>query len=91
MHECTRHGWAGEVAVLPDRIHILVEVPVTAAREAVLARLRELATQVARRAGAGPRVGHVWEGNGWCSVLTNAPAIDAVRRHIRDRAAGIRG
>ena len=68
---------------MSDRIHLLVEVPAAAPRDSVVARLRELATQVVRRAGAAARVGQVWEGAGWCSVLTNAAAVAAVRKHIR--------
>ena len=81
--ECTRHGWSAEVALLADRIHILVEVPAVAPRDAVVSRLRDLATQVVRRAGAASKVAQVWEGAGWCSVLTNAVAVGAVRKHIR--------
>ncbi len=88
--ECARHGWSGVVALLPDRIHLLVEVPAGAARRAVVARLRAIATDVIRRAGVVPAAGSLWEDGGWCSVLTNGPAIEAVRRQVRERAAGAR-
>lgn len=78
------------MALLPDRIHVLVEVPAVAPRASVVARLRNLATQVVRQAGMASRVGQVWEDGGWCSVLTSGPAIEAVRRHLRERAAGVR-
>lgn len=78
------------VALLPDRIHVLVEVPAAAPRASVVARLRDVATQVVRQAGMSSRVGQVWEDGGWCSVLTSGTAVEAVRRHVRERAAGAR-
>ncbi|MSR05620.1 MAG: hypothetical protein EXR93_00905 [Gemmatimonadetes bacterium] len=88
--ECARAGWAGVVALLPDRVHVLVEVPTTLTRASVVRRLRDTATLVVRRAGLAPGVGQVWEDGGWCSVLTSGLAVEAVRRHVRQRAAGAR-
>jgi hypothetical protein len=86
MRQCAREGWPAEVAVMPNRVHILLAVPAVLPRHAVLSRLLAIAGDVARRAGAA---GQVREGRAWCAVLTNAAAVQAVRRHIRARAASL--
>jgi REP element-mobilizing transposase RayT len=87
--ECRRHGWTGIAALLPDRVHVLVEVPDTAPRVTVVARLRDLATQVVRDAGLAAWRERVWEPGGWCSVLTSASAVDAVKRYLRAQRAAV--
>jgi REP element-mobilizing transposase RayT len=81
--ECTRHGWRGEAAVLPDRIHVLVEVPATVTREALIHIVRRAATSLVRETGAVAPAQRVWEENCWCSVVTNGTAVEAIRRRLR--------
>lgn len=81
-HACTSLGWTPElVAVLPDRVHLLVSVPETADRRTISPRLQLATTRLLQDAGMLPRqAAPLWDGEGWCIVLTNAVAAAAVRR-----------
>ncbi len=81
--ECRRLGWPGEVALLPDRIHVLVEVPGHVSREELIRNLRRVSTEVVQGLAGNAMPRQVWEDSCWCSVITNGPAVDAVRRRIR--------
>src|SRR5213592_4231926 len=59
VEECRHLGWPVEAAVLPDRIHVLVETPATVGREEIMRRLRALASSVARQSGAATRTQRV--------------------------------
>ena len=69
--------------MLPDRVRVLVEVPLAVSREDLIRTIRTATTTLARRAGVATKVRRVWEESCWCSVLTNGVAVEAVRRRIR--------
>jgi REP element-mobilizing transposase RayT len=80
---CERNGWRGEAAVAPDRIHVLVEAPGSVTRDHLVLAFRSAATSLARDVGIATRTQEVWEESCWCSVVTNGPAVEAVRRRLR--------
>lgn len=88
-HACATMGWKPElIAVLPDRVHILVAVPAAEDRGSVPRRLQELVTPLLQDGHIlAPDDGAVWAGQGWCSVLSNAVSIAAVRRVLREKMA----
>ena len=86
VEECTRIGWSIEAAVLPDRIHVLVETPATVGRDDVIRIVRKHAATVVRRAGGPMRTRQVWEEKCWCSVLTSPAAVEVLRRRVRAMA-----
>lgn len=76
------------IAVLPDRVHILVAVPLTEDRRSVSPRLQRAVTRLlddGRVLPEAPRP--VWAGVGWCSVLPSAVSAAAVRRVLREKVA----
>ena len=88
-HACTSLGWTLDlVAVLPDRVQILVVVPAREDRRTVSARLRKATTQLLADADVIPRgAAAPWAGDAWCAVLPNAVAQAAVRRVLHERQA----
>jgi REP element-mobilizing transposase RayT len=92
-HACATLGWKPEmIAVLPDRVHILVAVPATEDRRTVSPRLQEATTRLLADGRILPEpAGPVWAGDGWCAVLSNAVAASAVRRVMREKVAVYRG
>jgi len=88
-HACATLGWKPEmIVVLPDRVHILVAVPVAEDRRSLSSRLQELVTHLLED-------GHVlvgatepvWASEGWCSVLPSGVSAAAVRRVLREKRA----
>lgn len=77
-------GWRIESVLLaPNRVHVLVCAPATASRKAIIRRVQALTTRVVRDAGMVARSGgKLWDGWAWCSVLSNGPAVLAVRRWL---------
>ena len=88
-HACTSLGWQLDlVAVLPDRVHLLVLVPPHEDRRRVSARLRDATTQLLADAAVVPKeAGTLWGDPEWCAVLPNAVARATVRRVLRERKA----
>jgi len=86
-HACASLGWKPEViAVLPDRVHVLVSVPPAVDRWTVSATLQEAATRLLADGGVLPEEpAPVWAGEGWCAVLPSAASAAAVRRVLRKR------
>jgi REP element-mobilizing transposase RayT len=86
---CATLGWKPEVvAVLPDRVHILMPVPPAENRWRVSPRLQQAVTRLLRHGGRLPgAAGPVWASTGWCSVLPSAVSAAAVRRVLRERMA----
>jgi hypothetical protein len=82
VEEFERRGWPCEVALLPDRFHLLVEVPADVSREQLIRTVNMSAAAASRTAAAG-RATRVWEDHCWCSVVTNGAAIEAIRRRLR--------
>ena len=88
-HACATLGWKPElIVVLPDRVHILVSLPVAEDRASISPRLQQLVTHLLQDgqvlAGA---TGPVWDGEGWCSVLPSGVSAAAVRRVLREKMA----
>jgi REP element-mobilizing transposase RayT len=85
-HACTSLGWRLDlVAVLPDRVHLLVMVPAREDRRTVSTRLRQATTRLLADANLVPReAGTMWE-HEWCAVLPSAVAAVAVRRVLCER------
>lgn len=80
------------IAVLPDRVHVLVEVPPDADRRSVSAKLQDATTQLlADGHVVSEQAGSVWAGDGWCAVLPSAVAASTVRRVLREKVATYRG
>ncbi len=88
-HACATLGWKPEViAVLPDRVHVLVSVPLAEDRRMVSPRLQQAATGLLADGRVLPQdAGQVWAGDGWCAVLPSAVSAAAVRRLLRQKLA----
>jgi REP element-mobilizing transposase RayT len=88
-HACASMGWKADlIAVLPDRVHILVAVPGGEERASLSPRLQQVVTHLLQDGrvldqDAGP----VWASEGWCSVLSNAVSVSVVRRVLREKTA----
>lgn len=80
-------GWRAEVvAVLPDRVHVLVAVPPDQDRRTISRTLQRAATGILVEAEALPRLrSPIWEGDGWCAVLPTASSVATVRTTLRRR------
>jgi REP element-mobilizing transposase RayT len=92
-HACTAQGWKPEtIVVLPDRVHILVLVPLAEDRWSVSPRLQQATTHLLAESGVlAEGTGPVWTGDGWCSVLPSAVSAAAVRRVLREKVAAYVG
>jgi REP element-mobilizing transposase RayT len=92
-HACATLGWKPEIiAVLPDRVHILVTVPVTEDRWSVSPRLQQVTTHLLADGGVlSHQAGPAWAGDGWCAVLPSAVSAAAVRRVLREKVAAYGG
>ncbi len=88
-HACATLGWKPEtIAVLPDRVHVLVAVPAEEDRGTVSPRLQQAVTRLLGDGRVLAQDGDkVWAGDGWCSVLSNAVSVAAVRRVLREKMA----
>jgi REP element-mobilizing transposase RayT len=88
-HACAALGWKPEmIAVLADRVHVLVTVPLTEDRRSVSPRLQQATTRLLADGGVLPEhAGPAWAGDGWCAVLPSAVSAAAVRRVLRERVA----
>ena len=91
-HACATLGWKPElIAVLPDRVHVLVSVPLTEDRWSVSRRLQRQTTNLLAEGQVLPAgAGSVWAGSGWCAVLSNAVSTAAVRRVLREKVTAHR-
>ena len=88
-HACATLGWKAElIAVLPDRLHVLLAVPAAEDRRTVSRRLQQTATRLLADAHVLPQQAQpLWAGDGWCAVLPNAVSATAVRRFLRQKVA----
>ena len=73
--------------MLPERVHVLVQVPPAASRNEVIKRITGALNKVTKQNRGLARADRVWEQGMWCSVLTSGPAVEAVRRYIQGRAS----
>jgi REP element-mobilizing transposase RayT len=83
LEECGHIGWSAEAAILPGRIHVLIETPAELERDKVIRLVRDAAALVVKRAGGTRRTQRVWENGCWCSILTNRVAVEVLRARIR--------
>jgi REP element-mobilizing transposase RayT len=86
-HVCEERGWrAAAVAVRPDAVQVLLEVPRNTRRDAVVRRLKQAAARAVRDqivCAAGRRL---FETGHWFAVLPSAAGVEAVRQRL-DRQA----
>jgi REP element-mobilizing transposase RayT len=88
IEECERIGWRAEAAILPDRIHVLVQIPGRVHRNEVIRTVRTAVTAAIKRTGVTRTPPQVWEGSCWCSVVTNGAAVEGIRRRLRSLTGG---
>jgi REP element-mobilizing transposase RayT len=81
---CTGRGWHMDTAFLDDtQVHVLLRAPARLSRRAVTRILQRTAGRALRQTGAVPRWDHrLWDRWIWCSVLSSAPAVEAVRKWL---------
>ncbi|MDH3497077.1 MAG: transposase [Gemmatimonadota bacterium] len=80
---CKTHGWrADAIAIRPDTVHVLLEVPRTTPRDAVVRRLRAAAARAVREHAVCPGGRRVFETGHWFAVLPSPAGVAAVRRHL---------
>jgi REP element-mobilizing transposase RayT len=82
-HVCEERGWhAAAVAVRPDAVQVLIEVPRPTARDAVVRQLKRAAAGAVRdglMCAAGRRI---FESGHWFAVLPSAAGVEAVRLRL---------
>ena len=88
-HRCQARGWIMDTVFLAtDQVHILMRGPRELSREAVVRGLQDVTGATLRRAGLVPRWDRkLWDDWAWCRILTNGPAVAAVRRWLAGRRA----
>lgn len=81
---CVARGWTAEaIRVTPDGVQLLVEVPAGLGRNVLAAHLKADLTAALRRGRLVPGWTRRAFGDGhWCSVVTNAAGLQALRRHL---------
>jgi REP element-mobilizing transposase RayT len=80
---CAREGWRAEaVAVRPDMVHVLLEVPRDLSRDTVVRRLRVAAARAVHDGGICPGGRRIFETGHWFAVLPGGARVAAVRRHL---------
>jgi REP element-mobilizing transposase RayT len=84
---CDEHGWrAAAVAVRPDAVQVLLQVPRNTARDAVVRHLKRAAA-VAVHDGTVCATGRrVFETGHWFAVLPSAAGVEAVRVRLERQA-----
>jgi REP element-mobilizing transposase RayT len=82
--QCIRSGYRVDaVAVLPDRVHILIKVPVVSRKKEVLRKVKTAAIAALRTHAVIHRWEiRIWQWGGWCAVLTSSKAVWVIRKHI---------
>ncbi len=86
--QCNRSGFDVDiVAVLPDRIHVLVQVPHFYRRDEILRRIKGAALRALRTHSVIRRWEiRIWEWGGWCAVLASSKAVWVVRKQLGIRS-----
>jgi REP element-mobilizing transposase RayT len=86
---CEEHGWQADVVnVRPDAVHVLLQVPRTLSRDAVVRRLRTAASRAVQTGPICPNGRRVFETGNWFAVLSGGARVAAVRRHLIRCGAG---
>ena len=88
LEHCARSGYRVDiVAVLPDRIHVLVEVPVYFRKKVGLKDIKAAAIAALRSYAVIHRWEiRIWQWGGWCAVLSGSKAVWIIRKHIGIRS-----
>jgi REP element-mobilizing transposase RayT len=80
---CAREGWRAEaIAVRPEAVHVLLEVPCDVPRDTVVRRLRSAAARAVRAGAVCTGGRRVFETGHWYAVLTAGARVAAVRRYL---------
>jgi hypothetical protein len=81
---CANRGWiADALLVRPEGIQLLVEVPMDLGRNVLAEQLKADLGDALRKGRVLPGWGRKAFGEGhWCSVVTNAAGLQALRRHL---------
>jgi REP element-mobilizing transposase RayT len=80
---CDEHGWQADViSVRPDAVHVLLQVPRTLSRDAVVRRLRSAASRAVQTGPICPNGRRVFETGNWFAVLPGGARVAAVRRNL---------
>lgn len=88
LEQCVRSGYTVDiVAVLPDRVHVLVEVPVYSRRKIVLKGIKAAALSALRSYAVIRRWEmRIWQWGGWCAFLSSSQSVWVIRKHIGMRS-----
>jgi REP element-mobilizing transposase RayT len=80
---CEERGWrAAAVAVRPDAVQVLLEVPRNTARDAVVRRLKRAAALALRDEMVCASGRRLFETGHWFAVLPSAAGVEAVRLRL---------
>jgi len=80
---CVHSDWSVERACLSsDRVRLLVRASAQLPRSALVQELKRSTARIVREAGAVESAARVWDGGSWCSSVSSAPGVEAVRRHL---------
>jgi len=83
---CSVPEWhVAAVAVTATQVRLLVRVPASLRREAVIRIVQREAGGVMRRIATAAPTERFWGDRAWCFTLSNGVSVAAVRRHILDR------
>jgi REP element-mobilizing transposase RayT len=88
-HVCEERGWhAAAVAVRPDAVQVLIEVPRATARDAVVRQLKRAAAAAVREGVVCATGRRVFESGHWFAVLPSAAGVEAVRSRLARQGGG---
>ena len=80
---CAARGWTIEaIRVRADGIQLLVQVPADLGRGVLADQLKTDVTVALRQGRVIPRARKAFGSGHWCSVVTNAAGLQALRRHL---------
>ncbi len=73
---------ADTILVLPDRVHVLAQVPASVSRRELALGLQSDVAGALLATRQVPRDAQVWRGEGWCAAITSPAALAIVRRRL---------
>ena len=80
---CKDEGWrVAAIAVRPDAVHTLLEVPQALPRDRIVRRLRTAAARAVHGGSVCPGGRRVFETGHWFAVLPGGARVATVRRHL---------
>jgi REP element-mobilizing transposase RayT len=84
---CKEQGWhVAAIAVRPDAVHTLLEVPRALPRDRIVRRLRTAAARAVHGGSVCPGGRRVFETGHWFAVLPGGARVATVRRHLLAQA-----